>query len=140
MAEGASIGFLAVYRLTENFPKSELFGLTSQMRRAAISIPANIAEGYKKRGKPDKLRLVNVAQGSLEELRYYFILSKDLGYGDTSAHVAAPEVVSKLFGATWLESSGIGDRFLHRPQRVPSWLYGWSALSISRATKHSILA
>ena len=88
---------LAVYRLTKNFPKSELFGLTSQMRRAAISIPANIAEGYKKRGKPDKLRLVNVAQGSLEELRYYFILSKDLGYGDTSAHVAAPEDVSKLF-------------------------------------------
>jgi four helix bundle protein len=87
---------LAVYRLTENFPKSELFGLTSQMRRAAISIPANIAEGYKKRGKPDKLRLLNVAQGSLEELRYYFILSKDLGYGDTSTHVAALEDVSKL--------------------------------------------
>jgi four helix bundle protein len=87
---------LAVYRLTENFPKSELFGLTSQMRRAAISIPANIAEGYKKRGKPDKLRLLNVAQGSLEELRYYFILSKDLGYGDTSAHAAALEDVSKL--------------------------------------------
>jgi four helix bundle protein len=62
------------------------------MRRAAISIPANIAEGYKKRGKPDKLRLLNVAQGSLEELRYSFILSKDLGYGDT----AALEDVSKL--------------------------------------------
>jgi four helix bundle protein len=87
---------LAVYPLTENFLKSELFGLTSQMRRAAISIPANIAEGYKKRSKPDKLRLLNVAQGSLEELRYYFILSKDLGYRDTSAHAAALEDVSKL--------------------------------------------
>jgi four helix bundle protein len=55
---------LAVYRLTDDFPKFELFGLTSQMRRAAISIPANIAEGYKKRGKPDTLRLLSVAQGS----------------------------------------------------------------------------
>jgi four helix bundle protein len=87
---------LAVYRLTENFSKTELFAFSSQMRRAAVSIPANIAEGYKKRSKPDKLRLLNVAQGSLEELRYYFILSEDLGYGDTSAHAAALEDVSKL--------------------------------------------
>jgi four helix bundle protein len=87
---------LTVYRFTENCPKAELFALTSQMRRAAISIPANIAEGYKKRSKPDKLRILNVAQGSLEELRYYFILSEDLGYGDTSAHAAALEDVSKL--------------------------------------------
>ncbi|MEO6051307.1 MAG: four helix bundle protein [Pyrinomonadaceae bacterium] len=72
---------LAVYRLSENFPKHEIFGLTSQLRRAAVSIPANFAEGFKKKGKADKLRFYNIAQGSLEECRYYLILIRDLGYG-----------------------------------------------------------
>jgi len=71
---------LAVYRLTQKFPKEEIFGLTSQFRRAAVSISANIAEGYKKMGKADKLRFMNIAQGSLEECRYYLILSKDIEY------------------------------------------------------------
>lgn len=74
---------LAVYRLTDGFPKSELYGLTSQFRRAAVSVPANIAEGFKKRGKPDKLRFYNIAQGSVEECHYYLILSHDLSYADT---------------------------------------------------------
>jgi len=69
-----------VYRVTKEFPSHERFGLVSQMRRAAISIPANIAEGFKRRGIQDKLRFYNVSEGSLEELKYYFILSKDLGY------------------------------------------------------------
>ena len=60
---------LATYLLTSSFPRSEIYCLTSQMRRAAISIPANIAEGFKKRGPSDKMRFLNVAQGSLEELR-----------------------------------------------------------------------
>ena len=71
---------LKVYRLTAQFPKTEIYGLTSQFRRAAISIPANIAEGFKKKGKADKARFLNIAQGSLEECRYYLILSKDLGF------------------------------------------------------------
>jgi four helix bundle protein len=71
---------LKVYRLTAGFPKEELYGLVSQMRRAAVSVPANIAEGFKRRGRPDKARLMNVAQASLEELRYYFILANDLGF------------------------------------------------------------
>ncbi len=50
------------------------------MRRAAVSIPANIAEGFKRRGLPDKIRFYNTAESSLEELKYYFVLSKDLGY------------------------------------------------------------
>lgn len=58
---------LEVYRLSENFPKHELFGLTSQLRRAAVSVPANIAEGFKKRSVADKVRFYNIAQGSLEE-------------------------------------------------------------------------
>lgn len=71
---------LDVYKVTEHFPKQELFGLTSQFRRAAVSIPANEAEGYKRKGKPDKLRFFNIAQASLEETRYYILLSKDLNY------------------------------------------------------------
>jgi four helix bundle protein len=71
---------LEVYSKTSTYPKREDFGLTSQFRRAAVSIAANIAEGYKKKGKPDKLRFFNMAQGSLEECRYYLILSKDLNY------------------------------------------------------------
>ena len=71
---------LRVYRLTSTYPKAELFGLVSQMRRAAVSVPANIAEGFKRKGQSDKARVMNIAQGSLEELRYYFILSRDLEY------------------------------------------------------------
>jgi four helix bundle protein len=74
---------LDIYKITEGFPKSELFGLTSQMRRAAVSIPANIAEGFKKRGPRDKVRVLNIGQGSLEESLYYLILSNDLHYADT---------------------------------------------------------
>lgn len=73
---------LAVYRLTSQFPKSELYGLTSQMRRAAVSIAANIAEGFKRRGKAEKVRFFNISQGSLEESRYYLILAQDLEYGE----------------------------------------------------------
>ena len=75
---------LQIYRLTENFPKQEMFGLTSQLRCAAISIPANFAEGFKKVSLADKLRFYNIAQGSLEERRYYLILARDLNYGDVS--------------------------------------------------------
>ena len=69
-----------VYRLTREFPQDELFGLTSQFRRAAVSIEANIAEGYKKLSKADKLRFLNISEGSLAECRNYIILSKDLEY------------------------------------------------------------
>jgi len=72
---------LGVYRLSETFPKTEIFSLSSQLRRAAVSVPANFAEGFKKIGKADKLRFFNIAQGSLEECRYYLILARDLGYG-----------------------------------------------------------
>jgi len=80
---------LAVYRSTQIFPGVERYGLTSQMRRAAVSIAGNIAEGFKRRGLADKVRFYplaktgdyrNTAEGSLEELKYYLILSKDLDY------------------------------------------------------------
>jgi len=71
---------LYVYHTSSVFPDFEKFGLRSQFTRAAVSIPANIAEGFKKLSKQDKLRFFNIAQGSLEECRCYNILSKDLGY------------------------------------------------------------
>ena len=90
---------LEAYRLTTTFPKSETYGLALQMRRAAVSIPANIAEGFRRRGKADKARFLNIAEGSVEECRYFLILTKDLGYGDTQVISAALEEVSKLLGA-----------------------------------------
>ena len=71
---------LAVYKVTAGFPDFERFGLRSQFTRAAVSVTANIAEGYRKLSKQDKLRFFNIAQGSLEECRNYNILSKDLQY------------------------------------------------------------
>ena len=71
---------LQVYRATRSFPKDEKFCLVPQFRRAAVSIEANIAEGYKKLSKADKLRFMNISQGSQEECRDYIILSRDLGY------------------------------------------------------------
>jgi len=76
---------LFVYKGTQALPAEEKFGLVSQMRRAAVSVPANIAEGFKRRGQADKKHFYNIAQGSLEELRYYFILCRDLGYRLESA-------------------------------------------------------
>ena len=90
---------LEVYGLTATFPKSETYGLALQMRRAPVSIPANIAEGFRRRGKADKARFLNIAEGSVEECRYFLILVKDLGYGDTQAISAALEEVSRLLGA-----------------------------------------
>lgn len=75
---------LDLYRFSHGFPDSERYVLTSQLRRAAISIAANIAEGFPKRGPSDKVRFFNIAQGSLEEVHYYLVLAKDLGYGDTT--------------------------------------------------------
>ncbi|MEW6290242.1 MAG: four helix bundle protein [Thermodesulfobacteriota bacterium] len=87
---------IALYAYSGAFPPSELYGLISQSRRAAVSIPANIAEGFKKRTKPDKVRLLNIAQGSLEECRYYLILAKDLGYGENENLKGQLEEISKL--------------------------------------------
>ena len=90
---------LAVYHFSRTFPPAEIYGLSSQFRRAAVSIAANLAEGFKKRGKADKLRFFNIAQGSLEESRYYLILSRDLGYGEISELTRLLEEVSKLIEA-----------------------------------------
>jgi four helix bundle protein len=90
---------LGVYTFTATFPKHEMYGLAQQLRRAAVSIPANIAEGFRRRGKPDKARYMNIAEGSLEECRYYLILAKDLGYGDATNLANKAEEISRLLNA-----------------------------------------
>jgi four helix bundle protein len=71
---------LAVYKLTENFPKQEMYGLTSQLGRTAVSIAANITEGYKKKDYKNKINFLTIAESSLQECRYYVILANDLNY------------------------------------------------------------
>ena len=90
---------LRVYKVTEFFPKHEIYGLTSQFRRAAVSIAANIAEGYRKKGKKNKLNFLNIAHSSLEECRYYIILSNDLAYQNDTSLKEKIEEVSRLLYA-----------------------------------------
>lgn len=97
--EKAHLFVLSVYQYTAKFPKEEIYALTSQFRRAAVSIAANIAEGFKKKSNKDKIKLYNTSQGSLEECRYYLILAKDLNYGENMEIIKQPEEVSKLLDA-----------------------------------------
>jgi S23 ribosomal protein. len=90
---------LQLYRFTERFPRAEIFALTAQMRRAAVSIPANISEGFGKRTTPEKLRFFNIAEGSIEESKYYLILSRDLHYGEVEKLQDALQTVAKLLAA-----------------------------------------
>ena len=90
---------LALYPYTASFPKQETYGLATQMRRAAVSIPANLAEGFARRSKPDKARFMNRAEGSLEESRYYLVLARDLGYGPTDELMTLLDEVSRLLNS-----------------------------------------
>ena len=99
-----------VYKECASFPNYERFGLCSQFQRAAVSIPANIAEGYRKDGMADKLRFLNIAQGSLEECRYYILLSYELSYINNNSYNmlnASIEETSKLLNAYY---KGIKER------------------------------
>lgn len=77
---------LSVYKMTEKFPKSEMFALTSQLRRAVVSIPANIAEGQGAGTKAQFARYLDIAKGSLSEVEYYLVLAKDLNYINPEAY------------------------------------------------------
>jgi len=90
---------LAVYRFTESFPDREKYGLTHQMRRAAVSIAANIAESFGKRSRAEKARFLNIAEGSRKECRYYLTLAQDLGYGQTESLKDTLEQASRLLNA-----------------------------------------
>ena len=87
---------LEIYKMTQSFPREEMFGLTSQIRRSAVSMPANIVEGFRRQGKADKVRFLNISQGSLEETRYYLILSDDLGYAETVGLMNKIDEIGKM--------------------------------------------
>lgn len=107
---------LAVYQITKAFPRDELFGLTSQLRRGAVSVPANITEGYRKRGEADKLRFLNIAQASLDEAAYYLRLAHDLSYADSSTLRDQAEEVARLLGGY---IRGISERTTRSPLPAP---------------------
>jgi len=93
---------LLVYRMTEGFPKREIYGLASQLRRASVSVPSNIAEGYGRAGRREYLQFLSVAQGSLKELETQTILAQRLAYVTSSQaerFLADSEVVGKMFGS-----------------------------------------
>ena len=96
----------SAYELTQKFPKDELYGLTSQMRCAAVSIPANIAEGHARDSTKEFLHHISIALGSLAELETMFILAQELGYSDAVAI------------ATLLQYSDEEGRMLHGLQRT----------------------
>lgn len=99
---------LLVYETTrQTFPDDERFGLTSQFRRAAVSIEANIAEGYRKLSKTDKLRFLNISEGSLSECKDYIILSRDLGYLTTEQYEQLWASVEEASRFLVLYSTGI---------------------------------
>lgn len=99
---------LDVYKFTSTMPKEEKCGLVSQMKGAVVSIPANIAEGFKRKGQNDKAHFYNIAQGSLEELRYYFILANDLGY---------------LVDGRWKAVGGKGNKEENQTPNIPHSVY-----------------
>ena len=93
---------LDIYKATSGFPRSELYGLTSQLRRACVSVATNIVEGYKRSTQKDFAHFLNIAVGSLEETKYLLLLSHDLGYLETGDHErltgVAEDVGSMLHG------------------------------------------
>ena len=97
---------LMVYEITENYPKCEEYCLKPHTRKTAISIPSNIAEGFKRKSKADSIRFYNIADGSLEELKYQLLLGKDLDYINNNKHnnvmTLADEVGRTLSG--WMKS------------------------------------
>ena len=90
-----------VYRLSEKFPKSEIYGLTSQVRRASVSVPSNIAEGYGRGSRKEYLQFLSVAQGSLKELETQVILAERLHYAnqeEANRLLSVSETVGKMLG------------------------------------------
>jgi len=87
---------LDVYRATKSFPKEEMYGLTSQLRRACASVPANIAEGYGRKGDAELGRFLSIAAGSACEVEYHLLLAKDLGYLSELQHRKLDEQVSEV--------------------------------------------
>ncbi|KKQ28209.1 MAG: S23 ribosomal protein [Candidatus Magasanikbacteria bacterium GW2011_GWC2_37_14] len=97
---------LIIYKITNDYPKYEIFALTSQTRRASSSIPANIVEGFRRQSLKDSINFYNTADASLEELKYHLLLAKDLNYISIERYnyvLEKAEEVGKLLTG-WLQS------------------------------------
>lgn len=92
---------LEVYKLTKSFPKDEMYGLTSQLRRAALSIPTNIVEGYARKGDKELARFINIAIGSMSETEYLLDFSKRLGYLTEKDHEIIEALRSEVGRLLW---------------------------------------
>jgi four helix bundle protein len=88
----------SVYKSTTTFPRAETYGLTAQLRRAAVSIPANIAEGCGRNGDPELNRFVRISLGSATELEYHLLLSRDIGLLDSSTYAELDTGVKRIQG------------------------------------------
>ncbi|MBL7032200.1 MAG: four helix bundle protein [Nitrospira sp.] len=89
-----------IYKTTKTFPKSELYGLTSQIRRSALSVPTNIVEGYARKSKKELLHFINIAFGSHAETEYLFSFSKRLGYFETE-FLSVENLISEVGRLLW---------------------------------------
>jgi len=87
---------LEIYKISENFPKTEIFGITNQIRRSSVSVAANIVEGFSKKSKMDKNRYFNIAQGALAETHYFLILIQDLNYSNIEELIRNVDEVGKM--------------------------------------------
>lgn len=85
-----------IYALTDKFPNNELYGLVSQMRRSAVSVPSNIAEGFRRRHSKEFKQFLNIALGSLAELETHIIISKELHYIDSGSDTKALEFIDHI--------------------------------------------
>lgn len=101
---------LEVYRVTKKFPREEVYGLTSQLRRAALSVPTNIVEGYSRRGDRELRRFLDIALGSLAETKYLLHFSHCLSYLDDSTYAALSKAAEELGSKLWRFYETVGSR------------------------------
>jgi four helix bundle protein len=90
-----------IYRATKHFPKDEIYSLSSQLRRAALSIPTNIVEGYSRKGDKELARFINISIGSLAEVEYLLTFSKRLGYLPHHDYLKIEELRSQVGKLLW---------------------------------------
>lgn len=134
---------LDVYRVTRSLPESERYGLSSQLRRAALSVPTNIVEGSKRIGRPDFVRFLNLSEASLAETQYLLIVCRDLGY--LSAAVTDPLItttprIARMLHAlrtriTLEDCEGPGSSEPSGESREPSARAAAGAISAARAAE-----
>ncbi len=90
---------LEIYKMTLELPESEKFGISNQIKRSSVSVPANISESFGRTGLKDKIRFLYIANGSLEETKYFLILIEELNYINTSDLFTKAEEVSKILNS-----------------------------------------